>query len=266
MDTFLKTFFEKLYVELAEKPQAWGAFHITFTVAGLSAAVIVALLIAKKRSFRLYNGVLRGVGIFLLICEAFKLTYNYYAIYGCDYNSWITLFPFQLCSVPMYFSVIASFLRRGSRLRTAMLTFMMTYTFLSGLSAFIEPSGILHADLFSTMHSCVWHLLLVFLGLLIGFFGEVGQDFRHFGLAVLTFLGCCALALILNLILPLTMTAEGKTPNMFYIGPARSSLIVFKDIYDRFGWVVQCCAYIVALTLGAFIMFLPFRLFRRRKA
>lgn len=265
MDSFLRSFFEKVYVEMAEKPQAWGRFHICFTVIGLAVVITAALLIRKKQSFKLYNGTLRAVGFFLMLCEIFKLAYNYYNLCGSDYNRWIYLFPFQLCSVPMYLAVIASFLRRGCRLRTALLTFMMTYTFMSGLAAFIEPSGILHADLFSTMHSCAWHMLLVFLGLLIGFYGEVGQELGHFGLAVITFVGCCALALVLNLILPLTMTAEGSTPNMFYIGPARSSLVVFKDIYDRFGWVVQCASYMFSLTVGAFIMFLPFRLAKLKK-
>ena len=194
MDSFLRSFFEKVYVEMAEKPQAWGRFHICFTVIGLAVVITAALLIRKKQSFKLYNGTLRAVGFFLMLCEMFKLAYNYYNLCGSDYNRWIYLFPFQLCSVPMYLAVIASFLRRGCRLRTALLTFMMTYTFMSGLAAFIEPSGILHADLFSTMHSCVWHMLLVFLGLLIGFYGEVGQELGHFGLAVITFVGCCACA------------------------------------------------------------------------
>lgn len=262
---FLKSFFEKICIEMDPRPQAWGTWHISFTVIGLALSILFAVLIRKKHSFKIYNGAIRGVGIFLICSEVLKLLYNYYALCDCSYNDWIYLFPFQLCSVPMYLSVIASFLKPGSKLRTAMLTFMMTYTFMSGAAAFIEPSGILNSTWFSTIHSCIWHMLLVFLGILIGIYGEVGQEIRHFRYAFFLFIGCCVFAFILNLLLPLTMTGDGSIPNMFYIGPARSSLVVFKDIWDRYGWVVQAVTYMLSLSAGAFLVFLPFWLIKRKR-
>lgn len=265
VDSFLREFFNWLKVDMDPRPQAWGTWHVTFTIVGLALTITAVILITRKKSERLFDLVLRGTGFFLIGCEIFKLLYNYYALYNSNYNDFIYLFPFQLCSVPMYFSVAASFLKRGSRMRTAMLTFMMTYTLMSGFAAFVEPSGILNTTYLSTIHSCVWHMLLVFIGLLIGCSGEIGSRMRHFRYAFLLFIGCCLLALALNYALPLTMTGEGNVPNMFYIGPARSSLIVFKDICDRFGWVVQAVSYMLSLSFGAFLVFLPFHLVWKRK-
>ena len=265
IDSYLREFFNWLKVDMDPRPRAWGTWHVTFTIVGFTLTILAVILITRKHSEKLFDRVLRGVGFFLISCEVIKLLYNYYALCNSNYNDFIYLFPFQLCSVPMYFSVIASYLKRGSKARTAMLAFMMTYTLMSGFAAFVEPSGILNTTYLSTIHSCVWHMLLVFIGLLIGCSGEIGGQMRHFRYAFLLFIGCCLFALALNYTLPLTMTGEGNVPNMFYIGPARSSLVVFKDIFDRFGWVVQALCYALSLSLGAFLVFLPFHLVWRRK-
>ena len=73
------------------------------------------------------------------------------------------------------------------------------------------------------------------------------------------------IALCLNVTLPLFMTRDLDSVNMFFIGPQRSSLIVFCDIYDKFGWVVQAISYVVLLSIGGFIVFLPFVLTWRAK-
>ena len=66
---------------------------------------------------------------------------------------------------------------------------------------------------------------------------------------------CCHIALFINILLP--MLLPGSVVNMFYLGPERSSLIVFDKIYDKYDWVVQYKSYEMALTIGAFIFFLP---------
>lgn len=52
---------------------------------------------------------------------------------------------------------------------------------------------------------------------------------------------------------------------MFYLGPNRSSLIVFNTIYDKWDWVVQMRMYEIALSIGAFIVFVFARLGARPK-
>jgi hypothetical protein len=52
---------------------------------------------------------------------------------------------------------------------------------------------------------------------------------------------------------------------MFYVGPAISPLAVFKNIAQSLGWYINTPLYIFAVTLGAFIMFLPQYLFAKKK-
>ena len=254
MHQFLINFFTSLAGEFAERPKAWGTLHLTFFIVGLTISVIVALLL-RKSSTKRFNIALRTAGFILMGMEVVKISFFHYALLDCNLTNTVNLFPFQLCSLPIYLAPIASFLKEESKVRKAMLTFMMTYTLMSGFASFIEPSGILMINILPTFHSLIWHMLLVFIGLLIAFSGRGGHKLIDFGRAAVLFLVCCYIALFLNILLP--MLLPGAVVNMFYIGPERSSLIVFDKIYDQYDWVVQYKAYEMALTIGAFIFFLP---------
>ncbi|MBR5714102.1 MAG: YwaF family protein [Clostridia bacterium] len=254
MKHFLINFFSLFAGEFSEAPQAWGALHIVFFAVGLALSIALALVFRKSDTKR-FNRILRTAGFILAGMEIFKISFFHFALNDCDLRNTANIFPFQLCSLPIYLAPIASYLKEDSKVRKAMLTFMMTYTFMSGLSAFINPSGILMVHILPTFHSLIWHMLLVFIGMLIAFSGRGGNTLRDFGRAVLLFLICCHIALFLNILLP--MLLPGSVVNMFYIGPERSSLIVFDKIYDKYDWVVQYKSYEMALTVGAFIFFLP---------
>lgn len=254
MKQFLTDFFTSLSGEFSEAPQAWGTLHIVFFAIGLALSIFFALML-RKCNTKTFNRVLRGVGFVLAGMEVIKISFFHFALHDCNLTDTVNLFPFQLCSLPIYLAPIASYLKEESKVRKAMLTFMMTYTFMSGLSAFINPSGILMSRILPTFHSLIWHMLLVFIGMLIAFSGRGGHTIRDFGRAVILFIVCCHIALFLNILLP--MLLPGAVVNMFYIGPARSSLIVFDKIYDQYDWVVQYKAYEMALTIGAFVFFLP---------
>lgn len=50
--------------------------------------------------------ILLGVGLFLMFCEGYKLLFYYYVIGHGSFQWWV--FPFQLCSIPMYLCVAAN--------------------------------------------------------------------------------------------------------------------------------------------------------------
>ena len=254
MTDFLVKFFTSLAGEFNETPPTWGTLHITFFAVGLALSIAVALFFRKSDSKR-FNRVLRIAGFILCGMEVIKISFFHFALHNCNLTDTVNLFPFQLCSLPIYMAPIASYLKEDNNVRKAMLTFMMTYTLMSGFSAFVNPSGILMKHMLPTFHSLIWHMLLVFIGLLIAFSGRGGHELKDFGRAVILFIACCYIALFLNILLP--MLLPGAVVNMFYIGPERSSLIVFCDLYDKYDWVVQMKAYEMALTIGAFVLFLP---------
>lgn len=50
--------------------------------------------------------ILLGVGLFLMFCEGYKLLFYYYVIGHGSFQWWV--FPFLLCSIPMYLCVAAN--------------------------------------------------------------------------------------------------------------------------------------------------------------
>ncbi len=248
-----------------EKPRAYGPFHLTFFIVGLAVCLIAAYLL-RKTSEKGNRIVLCSAGGFLILSEVYKQLFYTFVIGGGSYQWWI--FPFQLCSIPMYFCVIAPWLGDGP-VRRGMYNFMLAFNLMSGAVAFTEPSGLCHEYWTLTLHAFIWHMLLVFVGLYLGFSGRAGLKLGDFRYAAAAFGALCLAAFAFNLIF-WNMPAASDDPaghmNMFYIGPANSPIIVFKDICLRFGWYVNTPIYIFCLCVAAFVFFLPFALVRRGRS
>ena len=242
-----------------EKPAAYGTFHLSFTFVGLILSFLLAWILRNsgKKGNRI---VLTVCGSFLLLSEVYKQLFYTYHIGSGAYQWWI--FPFQMCSVPMYLCLIAPWLKPG-KVQQGMYNFMMSFNLLGGLMAFIEPSGIVHEYWTLTLHAFIWHMMLVFIGLYLGFSRYGGKTTKDYKLGIITFCILCVIAFGLNLLL---RDISGGSVNNFYIGPSISPLAVFKDIANSCGWYVCTLLYIPAVSLGAYLLFLPFYLFHKKKS
>lgn len=254
MDTMIT--FLKNTAWMMEKPKAYGAFHLCFMLIGFVVCGFFAWRLrhlGEKGNRR----VLLTVGIFLAVSELYKQLFYTFVIGGGHYQWWI--FPFQLCSIPMYICLILPFIKKG-RISNGMYTFLMTFNFMGGLISFFEPSGLFHEYWTLTLHALIWHMCLVFLGLYVFFSGRAGFEKKDYLHAMITFLVLCGMAFAINCIF---WNASEGSIKMFYVGPATSPLAVFKDIAEGFGWYVCTAVYIPVLCLGAFLIFLAFRGIRR---
>ncbi len=240
-----------------ETPKAYGAFHLTWAIVGITLCVLLAWKL-RKLGTKGNRILLVSIGIFLAVCEVYKQFFHYYCMGDIGYKWWI--FPFQLCSVPMYLCIIAPLLKKG-KLQSGMYHFMMIYNLLGGIMALIEPSGLVHEYWTLTLHAFLWHTILIFVGLYLGFSNYTTATKADFRLASFTLLGLCAIAFCINL---LCWEPSGGDINMFFIGPKNSSLIVFKDIAENFGWYVSTALYIPTMILGGFLVFLPFHLTKKK--
>lgn len=231
-----------------QTPKAYGVFHLTFTIIGFLVCGLLAYRlrnISQKASRRL----LIGVGVFLMVTEVYKQLFYCLVIHESGYT-W-GIFPFQLCSVPMYLCVIAPLLKRG-KLQSSLYTFMMLYNLLGGAISFAEPSGLLHSYATLTAHAMIWHMLLVFVGLYLMFSGLGGRTILDYRRSTFVFLALCLVAFTINLVF---RDVSGGSINMFFVGPSNSSIVVFKQISERFGWYVSTALYIPAICLGAYFIF-----------
>lgn len=241
-----------------ETPKAYGPFHLTFFIVGFLAVIFAAWKLRKlgEKGSRI---LLFSCGLFLLVTEIYKqLFYFFYLGHGT--YQW-GVFPFQMCSVPMYFLLIGPFLKNGP-VRRGMYHFMMIYNLLGGASAYFEPSGMVYPYLSLTLHSFLWHLSLVFVGLYLGLSDRTEKRMRDFGSASVTLLALCVAAFVLNLVF---REASRGSLNLFFIGPSNSPLVVFKDIAASAGWYVSTALYIPVVILGGFLIFLPFWFWNRKK-
>ena len=239
-------------------PSSYGVFHLSFTFIGIVVCILLAYHL-RNLSERGHKIVLGCTGGFLILTEIYKQLF--YVFYMSDHSYVWWIFPFQLCSVPMYLCIIAIFLKPG-HFRNGIYGFMTTYNLLGGIMAFIEPSGINHEYWTLTLHAYIWHMLLIFIGFYLiasGHCAKTKKDYLH---ATVTFVGLCILAFCINLIF---WDASGGTINMFYVGPRYSPLAIFKDISLNFGWYVSTALYIPTVMLGAFLVFLPVHIYTKKK-
>ena len=244
----MNAFFESVAWPM-EPFKAYGAFHILYTLIGFGVCALMAWKL-RKVSRPVANGILLGVGLLLILSEVFKQFFCYYVIADNTYH-WGE-FPFQLCSVPMYLCLLVPWLKPG-KVRRALCSFMVLYNLLGGAIAFTEPSGLFHSHWFLTMHSCIWHMFLVFIGLFLCFSRQGGTEKTDYAPATYTFFALCGIAFILNCIVQFGV---GEHMNMFFVGPGESPIIVFKFFSQKLGWYVNTPIYMAAVCLGAYLIFL----------
>ena len=246
-----------------EVPQAYGVFHISFVLIGFFVSFTLAFLL-RKLSDRANKILIFSVGAILLVAEVYKQLMYKFVIDPDVLYHW-GAFPFHLCSIPMYLCLIIPFLKEG-RVQQTMYDFLMTYNLLGGFISFFEPSGLLHRYVMTTAHSLFWHMSLVFLGAYVAFSRRGKTEKKNYVQATVMFLALCVVAFILNC--AFWEISEGALNN-FFVGPRVSSLIVFNQIGETFGWYVSTAVYIPAVCLGAGIIFTVIRLIsthsRKRK-
>ena len=241
-----------------DRPEAYGLYHILFMIISL-VIIITFCYLMRKNNDKTFRIVLISMGSFLILTEIYKQLYYLYAI-GVDGYDWDIL-PFQLCSVPMYISVIAGCMKK-CKVRDCILEYLVTIGFLGGIMAYVEPSGILHDDLFKLLHSSIWHAMLIWIALYILFTKNANFRIKDYPKALIILAGVVIVATTLNLVFK-DKASVGF--NMCYISPFRNTpLAVFKD-FDVFfknllgdypGRIISIIIYLSGVSLGGFVIYL----------
>ena len=211
-----------------EAPPLFGAFHLTAALLAAAISAAAAAFFARRIAAsgdknRSLDRVLFASGLVLAALEIYKQLFLFYIVNGRAYDWWF--FPFQLCSVPMYLCILLPLVK--GRLRSAFITFMNGYTFISACAALIYPEDILRSYLSLTIHGFLWHGILLFISLLIILTGAADVSARGLLRAACLF-GClCAIAVCINAAAePVMQTIRSTHPRithswtaMFYLNP-----------------------------------------------
>lgn len=208
------------------------------------------------------------LGIVLCASEIGKQLLLTFSVNDGIYDWWY--FPFQLCSLPMYLMTALPLLKSDGAKRIV-LTFLMTFSLLGGIAVFFDTSGMHYPLPILTVHSYLWHILLIVTGICSGLFclrfpaqglKNGLLPWRTFFYTVLLYGFFCLTASVVNLIV--TPAAD---INMFYINPAYPMEQVFFRQFSRLaGNTAGIAAYILATVSGSALLFTFWRTLGRKFA
>lgn len=254
-------FFEKILCFLQaemKEPQAFGWFHILWLI-----LVVISIFILYKRkqshSEKQLKLVLGIYGIITLILELSKQliwTFNYNNITNIviwDYQ-WYA-FPFQLCTTPMFVSLICLFLRKN-KVRDYLLSYMAYVTILGSIVTMIMPDSCFVSDILVNIHTMWLHLGSFVVSVYLLMIGEVKINTKAVKQAIIVFLIFVSIAQCMNIVIYNSGILNGETFNMFFISPYFiSTLPVFDTIQQNVPYIVFLLLYVLVLIIGSFIVY-----------
>ncbi len=228
-------------------PLPWSPLHLAFTLIGIPLATFAAWkLRTLPETIRLH--LLFACGFLLAVSEIYKQLFLYYIENGRHFDWWY--FPFQLCSLPMYLCLILPFVPRN--FRAVLCTFMYHYNLLGAIMVFMDPSGLMHPYWTLTLHGFLWHILLIFIGLLIAFSHMALSSTKGFWQSTAVFAVGCAIATIINI-----AAHPYGNADMFYITPYYpTTQLVYSQIAATFGILAGNIVYVLSIVCGAWLVHL----------
>lgn len=223
----------------------YSPFHLSLAFLGIGLSVFGARKLKKVGQKHCFS-ILFLCGVVLGISELYKQLFLYYVVNDGRYDWWY--FPFQLCSLPMYFCLLLPWIPSG-RMKRIICTFMQDFHLLGGIMALAEPSGLLHPYWFLTLHGFFWHFILIFISLFIGFCGQSELTVRGYFKTLPLFGICCLIASFINI----SAHTLGDA-NMFYISPYYpSGQVVFHQVSLALGIMAGNLIYLFSICLGGLI-------------
>ena len=216
---------------------------------GLTLSIILAWQ-AHKLSSKGQNRLLILLAVLFPLSELGK-QFLLYVSNNCSYDWWY--FPFQLCSMPMYLLPLYCLLPEKYRqARLTLANFLVDFGLLGGVFAFVDPSGMHYNLAVLTLHSYLWHFLMIFLGLFLIFTHKNSTCPKDFLLPGALFLMLVGIATSINIIFHTCGSI-----NMFYISPYYlMEQIVFRKIALFTGQTAGRLIYLASEILGAFLIHL----------
>ncbi len=262
-------FFEKVLYFLQEEmtsPVSYGWFH--FLWIGLTILSIFYLYkIRNKYNDKQLKIVLGVYGIIALILEILKQliwSFNYDPITNLVTWSyqWYA-FPFQLCTTPIYISIICLFLKQ-SKFRKSLLSYMAFVTILGSIMTILIPDSCFTSDILVNIHTMWLHCGSLVVSIYLIMTGEVEINKSNLFNSIIVFFFFVMFAEVLNISVYSSGILNGQTFNMFYISPYFTSVLpVYDTIQGLVPFPIFLSIYVVSLSLGASIIYLILKVIKK---
>ncbi len=180
-------------------------------------------------------------------------------------------FPLQFCSLPIYLFPIIPFLKQG-KIKNTLYHYVALYTLIGGLSVMLTGGGVFDLTVSMSLHTMLWHGIMVVAAIYIGVETKVGNNIYNFINATYVFVGSVIFIQIVNTLFHFIASAYPPIGvfDGFYINPFATSTTVpfisalrikltewqFPIILSGF---VITVFYTSFITLGGYLLFLLYQ-------
>lgn len=246
-------------------PTCYGIYHICCIV--ICIAITVLLCVFKKDvKEKTYRKIVFIAWLIIFVLETIKQLSQSIS-YDADTNivSWgypWYLFPFQLCSSPLYLFFLIAVLKDG-KVRDSIIAFTSTYVMFAGITVFAYPGNVFCATTYLDFQTMVHHGSQVVIGIYSLVYYRDRLNMKYFLNGTPTFIVFIGIAIALNEIMPVVIKDLGYF-DMFYISRRYRSVVpIMCDIYDALfnsdlpwyiDYVIYILCYMVGFSIGAAIM------------
>jgi len=253
--------FEKILYFLQgemETPIPYGWFHWLWIFLVISSLIFLYLKRNKYNDKQL-KLVLGTYGIIALILEVLKQliwAFNYDTVTGLvtwEYE-WYAA-PFQLCTTPIYVSIICLFLNKN-KFRDALLSYLAYFTILGSLMTIIIPDSCFTSDILVNIHTMYLHCGSFVVSVYLLFTKEVEVKYSNVIKGLFVFLIFVLIANTLNIVVYNSGILKDESFNMFYISPYFiSSLPIYNTVQKMISYFFYLMFYIITIYLGSDIIY-----------
>ena len=214
--------------------------------------VIISLLIifkTKNHSDERVRLVVFGFGILFLCLELFKqLFHNVFD--GGDGYEW-NIFPFQLCSTPLYFCLLSVLFPKN--IRTKIYSYLTYVGFLGGIAVALFPDTVSSDEVLMYADTLIWHNSMILLSIYLIVTQGFGNSLKETYPAMFCFLVVALMAMGMNYIFEICKQNDivDGTFNMFMISPYYDcNSPIISDILNMSNWYVVWMFYFGGVILG----------------
>ncbi len=240
-------------------PTNYGWFHLMWWGILLLSTILICVRF-RDCDEKVFRRILLISWLIMVVWETYKevvyaLSYTDNGLVW-DYQWYI--FPFQLCSTPLYVLPLILLIKQ-KHIREALLGYITFFSFFGGVVVFFYPNDVFIETIGVNIQTMLHHGIQVMLGIFIACRFRKNFTLTRFLKSIPVFVSMLVIALLMNICMyPLTlegMPLAGESFNMFYIGPYfPCHFPILSTIYTSVPYVVFFLIYGLGFILCAFIM------------